>query len=178
MIARRWRRAMLAGVLCASADLSMAQELPRTATIEAERDRFTDDTVTTLALGLRGEKGPLPITLVITARRKRQSRPGTIDQVELRFDLPRFAGQLELAHPQVVLRFDEGTRDETHLELNTDERQDLRMLDRVVFGKFDLSDLSRLARAATFSGRFFGYAFAMNDEQMRAINDFTLRALK
>src|SRR5262245_13976993 len=61
-----------------------AQAPPGDGEIQVIRDRATEDTVTTLTLILRGPKGPLPVSLVLTTTRKRSTKPGSLDELGMR----------------------------------------------------------------------------------------------
>ena len=155
--------------------LGVRQGPPGDGDIRTTRETGTDDTLTTLTLMLKGPKGPLPINLSITTRKKVRANPGEPLGVRLDFDMPLFTGVLDKQAPHLVWVFDKGLKTESFLEASI-ESTFLIPDDATHFTlPFGNAALGRLAEATTIEGRILGVNFVLTASQLQAIKEFKNR---
>ena len=155
--------------------IGVRQGPPGDGDVRTTRETGTDDTLTTLTLMLKGPKGPLPINLSITTRRKVRASPGEPLGVKLDFDMPLFTGVLDRKTPHLVAVIDKDLKTEWTYKDSIESAA--LMLDEATHYTlpFDMVNLAKFADATTIEGRVFGVDFVLTPSQLQAIKDFKSR---
>lgn len=168
--------ATLAALLAALPIVAL-QRPPGDCEVRTWKDSFTNDTLTALTLMLKGPRGPLPINLSITTRRKLRMKAGEPIEVRLEFYMPLFVGSLDLKPPHVLFVFDEGTEDEITYSASVEPTAPIHAVSRLGIAS-DIATLAQFGKAATIDGRLFGVEFSLTGQQIRAVSDFARRELR
>ena len=129
--------------------IGVRQGPPGDGDVRTVRETGTDDTLTTLTLMLKGPKGPLPINMSMTTRRRVRASPGEPLGITLDFDMPLFTGVRDKQAPHLVVVFDKNLKTESVYEgsieskfLIPDEATHFTL-------PFDMPALGRFAEATT-----------------------------
>lgn len=164
--------AVLLAAAVVPATFARQQGPPGDREVRTTRDGYTNETITTLTLLLRGPKGPLPINLDFATVSPDRPKPGAPRDVRMNFHLnPMFVGELDSRHPHLALNLDEDTKDRTVLEFNLDDGQMVAPVLHISVG-IDAAAFARIGRALAVRGRLFGMDFAWTTLQVRALREF------
>jgi hypothetical protein len=163
---------LIAGLLAGGVPGS-TQTPPGDGDVRTWMDFNKTTTFSSLTLLLRGSKGPLPISLVITTTQRKQAKAGTPFDVSLEFVMPRYVGALDPKRPHVVFVRDRGLEAEKTVALNVGPGSVVGVDKVIVPG--DQSTLEWLGSAETIDGRLLGVEFVLSAKQVRAIQDFAKR---
>ena len=89
----------------------------------------------------------------------------------------RFVGSLDYKAPHYLLHVDSGLPDAINYSATVGAGNAIQAVTSLNV-PFDLVQLSRLSRARSVDGQLFGVKFALTPSQVRAISDFSVKALQ
>ena len=142
---------------------------PANCEVRTFKDTFDSTTSKSLTLALAGQRGPLPISTVLTA----VQRPIGGEPKVLRFDLDYtlYNGLPSFRLPHLEFTLDRDTKDQLERSFRVNPSVPMESTKRVSI-PVTMNDLRAIARAKKVDGRLLGVDFILTPAQIGCLRSF------